>query len=290
MTPVAVLAGLLLARPAPPHADARARVAGLKRLLAWLAPTAAAFTALAVAAGAAIRDRPTVVGALAIGAVVTVFLLFRRFATQAVESLDDAGAGQERLEAELVAAREAKEEYRSLAYHDSLTGLPNRSLFHDRLGLAITHTSRQQGRLALLYLDIDDFKGVNDTYGHGTGDRLLVDLAGRMRAAVRAEDTVARVGGDEFVVLLAQVSGAGDAGRVAAKVLDAVRAPFRMDGHEVSIAASVGVSVYPDDGASPEELVRNADGAMYRDKQRQPAPDPGAVAGDGEGEERTRAD
>jgi len=158
--------------------------------------------------------------------------------------------------------------------------LPNRSLFHDRLGLAITHTSRQKGQLALLYLDIDDFKGVNDSFGHGSGDRVLVELAGRIRAAVRAEDTVARLGGDEFVVLLAQVSGAGDAERVAVKVLDAVRAPFRVDGHAVALAASVGVSVYPGDGTSPDELVGSADRAMYRDKQRGATPDSGAVAKD----------
>lgn len=109
-----------------------------------------------------------------------------------------------------------------------------------------------------------------------------MDLAGRIRAAVRAEDTVARVGGDEFVVLLAQVSGAGDAGRVAAKVLDALRVPFRVDGHEVSVAASVGVSVYPGDGSSPEELVRSADGAMYREKQREAMPGADAAARDDE--------
>jgi diguanylate cyclase (GGDEF)-like protein len=241
---------------------------------------AAAFAALAAAAGAAFHDRPTVVGAVAIGgAVALVFLLFRRIAAQVIGRLDDASAGQERLETELAVVAEAREEYRSLAYHDGLTGLPNRSLFHDRLGLAITHSSRRQGHLALLYLDVDNFKGVNDAFGHGSGDRVLVELAGRIRAAVRAEDTVARLGGDEFVVLLAHVSGAGDAARVAAKVLDSVRPPFRVDGHEVSIAASVGMSVYPDDGTSPDDLMRHADGAMYRDKQRE-GPDPGAAAGD----------
>jgi GGDEF domain-containing protein len=192
---------------------------------------AAAFAALAVAAGAAFRDRSTVLGALAIGgAVAMAFLPLRRLATQVLESLDETSAGQARLEAQLAAVLEAKEEYRTLAYHDGLTGLPNRSLFHDRLGLAITHICRRQGHLALLYLDIDDFKGVNDSLGHGSGDRVLVELAGRIRAAVRAEDTVARLGGDEFVVLLAQVTGTGDAARVAATVLDAVRPPFRVDG------------------------------------------------------------
>jgi diguanylate cyclase (GGDEF)-like protein len=284
--------GRLFARPPPSHADDRsAHLTGLRQLLGWLAPASAGFAALAVAAGAAFRDRSTVVGALAIGgAVAMVFLLLRRLATQVLESLDDASAGQERLETRLAAVLEAKEEYRTLAYHDDLTGLPNRSLFHDRLGLAITHSSRLQGHLALLYLDIDDFKGVNDSFGHGSGDRVLVELAGRIRAAVRAEDTVARLGGDEFVVLLAQVTGAGDAARVAAKVLDAVRPPFRVDGHEVSIAASVGVSVYPDDGTSPDDLVRNADGAMYRDKRRPATPGPGAARADGEDGMRRGAD
>jgi diguanylate cyclase (GGDEF)-like protein len=245
----------------------------------WLAPTAAAFAVLAASAGATFHDRPTVVGAVAMGgAVGLIFVLFRRLAAQVLESLDDASGGQERLETQLAAAEEAKEEYRSLAYHDELTGLPNRTLFHDRLGLAITHSSRSQGHLALLYLDIDDFKRVNDSFGHGSGDRVLVELGCRIRAAVRAEDTVARVGGDEFVVLLAEVTGAGDAARVAVKVLDAVRHPFRVDGHDVTIAASVGVSVYPDDGTSSDDLVRHADGAMYRDKQRPAAPDPGAAA------------
>jgi diguanylate cyclase (GGDEF)-like protein len=276
--------GRLFAKPPPSDADDRsAHLTGLRQLLGWLAPTAAAFAALAVAAGAAFRDRSTVVGALAMGgAVAMVFLLLRRLATQVLQSLDDASAGQARLEARLAAVLEAKEEYRTLAFHDGLTGLPNRSLFHDRLGLAITHSSRLQGHLALLYLDIDDFKGVNDSFGHGSGDRVLVELAGRIRAAVRAEDTVARLGGDEFVVLLAQVTGAGDAARVAAKVLDAVRPPFRVGGHEVSVKASVGVSVYPDDGTCPDDLVRNADGAMYRDKRRQTMPDPGEDGKDDE--------
>jgi diguanylate cyclase (GGDEF)-like protein len=259
-----------VAGPPPSDADHRgADLAGPRPILDWLAPAAAAFAALAVVAGAAFRDRPTALGGLTIaGAVATVFLLFRWFAARIRESLNDASIGHGRLETELAAVREAKEEFRTLAYHDDLTGLPNRSLFHDRLGLAITHSSRQESHLAVLFLDLDDFKGVNDSFGHASGDRALVELAGRIRGAVRAEDTVARLGGDEFIVLLAQVTGAGDAARVAAKVLDAVRAPFRLDGHQVSIGASVGVSVFPRDGVSPEELVRSADQAMYRAKER----------------------
>jgi diguanylate cyclase (GGDEF)-like protein len=224
----------------------------LRRLLVWAAPAGAAFAALAAAAGAAFRDRPTVLGALALIASVAMLpLLFRGLATRIRARLD-------------------------AAYHDDLTGLPNRSLLYDRLGLAIEHSHRQASHLALLFLDLDDFKTVNDSFGHGSGDRLLVELATRVRSSVRAGDTVARFGGDEFIVLLNSVTGADDAARVATKVLDAVRAPFRLEGHAVSIAASVGVSVYPGDGTSAAELVRSADAAMYRDKQRAGTPDFGS--------------
>jgi diguanylate cyclase (GGDEF)-like protein len=243
---------------------------------------------LAAVGGAALRDRPTVFGALAlIGAVAMVPLLFRGLATRILAVLN---SERETLQAELDAARKTEEEFRDLAYHDDLTGLPNRSLLYDRLGLAITQSHRQASHLALLFLDLDDFKTVNDSFGHGSGDRVLVELAARVRGSVRAGDTVARFGGDEFIVLLDSVSGAEDAGRVAAKVLDAVRAPFRLDGHEVVVAASVGVSVYPGDGTSPDELVKSADAAMYRDKQREATPHPRAVwlAGGGSGDEGRR--
>ena len=121
---------------------------------------------------------------------------------------------------------------------------------------------------------------MNDSFGHGPGDRLLVELAASAFAgSVRAGDTVARFGGDEFVVLLDSVTGAEDAARVAAKVLDAVRAPFRIEATRSRIAASVGVSVYPGDGTTPDELVRSADAAMYRDKHESPLATGGAAGG-----------
>jgi diguanylate cyclase (GGDEF)-like protein len=248
----------------------------LRRHLGWAVPAGAAFATLAAAAGAAFRDRPTVSGALTlIAAVALLPLLIRGLATRILVRLDDGITERETLQAELDAARKTKDEFRDLAYHDDLTGLPNRSLLYDRLGLAVTHAYRQAGHLALLFLDLDDFKTVNDSFGHGSGDRLLVELATRVRSSVRAGDTVARFGGDEFIVLLDSVAGAEDAAHVAAKVLDAVRAPYRLDGHEVSIAASVGVSVYPGDGTSADELMKSADAAMYRDKQRAATPGPG---------------
>ena len=256
-----------------PASPTRDRDAQLRRRLGWAAPVGAAFAALAAAAGAALGDRPTVFGALALLAIVAMLpLLLQGLATSILARLDAATTDRENLQAELDAAHEAKEAFRELAYHDDLTGLPTRTLLYDRLGLAITQSHRQASHLALLFLDLDDFKTVNDSFGHGSGDRLLLELATRVRGSVRAGDTVARFGGDEFVVLLDSVTGPEDAGRVAAKVLDAVQAPFRLDGHEVAIAASVGVSVYPRDGTSPDELVRSADAAMYRDKQRESAP------------------
>jgi len=246
--------------------------------LGWAAPAGAAFATLSAVAGAAFRDRPTVFGALVVGAVVMVPLLFRGIATRVRAFLDAAVAERESLRAELDAAQKAKEELRSLAYHDDLTGLPNRSLLYDRLGLAITQSRREASHLAVLFLDLDHFKAVNDSLGHGSGDRLLVEFADRVRSSVRAGDTVARFGGDEFIVLLDSVTGAEDAARVAAKVRDAVRAPFRFEGHEVRVEASAGVSVYPGDGTSPDELLRVADAAMYRDKQRAATPGPGALS------------
>lgn len=244
----------------------------LRHTLGWAAFAGAAVAALAAAAGAAFRDSPTLLAAaFLVAAVATVSLTFQGLAARILARLDAAVSERDTLQTELVAARKTREEWRTLAYHDDLTGLPNRSLLLDRLGLAIAHARRLGGHLALLFLDLDDFKSVNDSLGHGIGDRLLVELATRVRASVRAGDTVARFGGDELVVLLDSVTGAADAAHVAAKVLAAVQAPFRLDGHEIRVAASIGVSVYPGDGTSPDELVSRADAAMYRHKRRERA-------------------
>jgi diguanylate cyclase (GGDEF)-like protein len=269
--------GRRLAGWPPPSPRDRGVDLALERHLGWAAPAAGGFATLAAAAGAAFYDHPTVFGAVAvITAVITLPLLSRGLTKRILRRLEVAITEREIFEAELDAAHRTKDEFRDLAYHDDLTGLPKRSLLYDRLDLAITQSHRQEGRLAVLFLDLDDFKTVNDSYGHDSGDRLLVELAKRVRCSVRAADTVARFGGDEFVVLLHTVTGTRDASRVAAKVLHAVQAPYRLDGHEVSIVASVGVSVYPDDGTLPDQLVRNADAAMYREKRRGAARPPDA--------------
>jgi diguanylate cyclase (GGDEF)-like protein/PAS domain S-box-containing protein len=156
-----------------------------------------------------------------------------------------------------------------MAQHDTLTGLPNRALFDDRLQHAIVQTHRQRGRLALLYVDLDHFKPVNDTLGHAVGDVLLKAVAQRMFECVRASDTVARIGGDEFVVLLPTVHDAADALAVAEKIRFALNQSFEVvPGKMVNISSSTGVAIYPDHGRDEIELSKNADMAMYRSKQQ----------------------
>ncbi|MGE5652578.1 GGDEF domain-containing protein [Noviherbaspirillum sp. UKPF54] len=153
------------------------------------------------------------------------------------------------------------------ARHDELTGLPNRRLFHDRMASALARCKRKQGRLALLYLDIDDFKQVNDSYGHAAGDLLLQEVAQRLARCVREEDTVARLGGDEFVVLLEEVHGPDDASHIADKIRGAVQQPVHIDGLAWQTRTSIGTALYPEHGLEAEDLIKHADKAMYRDKR-----------------------
>jgi diguanylate cyclase (GGDEF)-like protein len=151
------------------------------------------------------------------------------------------------------------------ALHDSLTGMPNRVLFEDRLAHALATSKRDGAQVGVLFVDLDGFKNVNDTYGHAIGDELLKQVARRLVGTVRATDTVARLGGDEFVVVLASVVGIEDAVLVAEKALEVMRLPFQVTGHVLSVSASVGVTI-AHDGDDPESLLNHADGAMYRAK------------------------
>jgi diguanylate cyclase (GGDEF)-like protein/PAS domain S-box-containing protein len=164
--------------------------------------------------------------------------------------------------------RKAEATIKELAYHDSLTGLPNRALFEDRLRLALAQSQRSRQMLAVMFLDIDRFKLVNDTLGHTGGDRLLKGVAGELSTVLRDGDTVARVGGDEFTLLLPAISGEGDAVAVAERILGLLKQPRRVDGQEFSVTTSIGITIYPQDGADVEALLRNADTAMYRAKER----------------------
>lgn len=161
---------------------------------------------------------------------------------------------------------ESRHALKHLAQHDVLTGLPNRALFNDRLQQAVAQARREQLRMALLFVDLDGFKVVNDTHGHHVGDLLLVEVAQRMEACVRKADTVARLGGDEFVVLLPLVDGDQAALRVADKVCQALWQVFELDGLQLRISASIGVVVYPDHGSDENRLSQSADVAMYQAK------------------------
>ncbi|WP_242110245.1 putative bifunctional diguanylate cyclase/phosphodiesterase [Luteimonas aquatica] len=163
--------------------------------------------------------------------------------------------------------KRAEEELRYLANHDTLTGLPNRTLLSERLWRAILHAQHSQTRIAVLFLDLDRFKDINDSLGHATGDRILCAAARRLQSAVGEHHTVARHGGDEFTVVLENLAAHHDADAMAQAVLDAFEAPLSIDKHlEVSISPSIGVSLYPDHGASPASLLKHADTAMYQAK------------------------
>lgn len=163
--------------------------------------------------------------------------------------------------------RKAENQIQHLAYHDALTGLPNRHLFVDRLDTALSRAHRTGESLAVLFVDVDHFKGINDSLGHTAGDSLLRTLAQRIRAALRAEDTVARLGGDEFTVLVSGLRDPEDLLRLTQKVHETVKCPVDLAGREISVSASIGVGFHPQDGETAEELLRNADLAMYRAKE-----------------------
>lgn len=154
------------------------------------------------------------------------------------------------------------------AYHDLLTGLPNRQLFSDRLGQALLHARREGEMVGVMFLDLDHFKEVNDTLGHNTGDLLLQEVARRLPHSVRKGDTIARFGGDEFVLLLPNIQRIHNAVVLAEKILAAFDKPFKLEGAELSIRPSIGISLFPRDGDQPEGLVRKADEAMYQAKQK----------------------
>jgi diguanylate cyclase (GGDEF)-like protein len=170
------------------------------------------------------------------------------------------------LQAEVEERRLSAERNEFLAYYDSLTELPNRSLFSKLLGQALACAQVEDGQLALLFVDLDRFKNINDTLGHSAGDQLLQEVARRLRGCLREGNTVARLGGDEFVVLLPRVGGRAEVEAVAHKVLGATSKPFTALGQEFHVTASVGVSTYPQDGTDERALMKNADIAMYQAK------------------------
>jgi diguanylate cyclase (GGDEF)-like protein len=231
------------------------RARELRRLNARLTRVEDSFSA--TLGGAARRLRT-----LLVAAIITIGL-----------ALVFAGAFVARRVAHLLARRElelreseSRNEYR--ATHDSLTDLPNRALFADRLAVAIHQARRRDQRIAVMFLDFDAFKAVNDTYGHAAGDQVLIEAAQRLRSCLRAEDTVARLGGDEFILLLAgEISHVSHVATMAHKILGTFERPFTVEGREISLSASIGISLFPDAGDDPEQLVTRADAALYRAKE-----------------------
>jgi diguanylate cyclase (GGDEF)-like protein len=155
---------------------------------------------------------------------------------------------------------------RHFAYHDPLTGLPNRSLLHDRLEQAVAQAARVQKLVALLLLDVDGFKQVNDRFGHATGDELLRKIAGRLRACIRRGDTACRYGGDEFVVMLPEIDTSEVADHIAQKISACLATPYAIDGAIIAVTVSVGISIYRDSAQPCVELIKQADAAMYHAK------------------------
>lgn len=161
----------------------------------------------------------------------------------------------------------ANEKLRSIALYDALTGLPNRLLLRDRLEQTIARAERSAKPFALLFVDLDKFKPVNDSFGHHVGDSLLAAVGERLVASVRKDDTVARAGGDEFVVVLSQIGHADEAATISAKILRELSRTFLIEGRELNISCSIGISIYPEDGSNVDTLISCADAAMYRAKR-----------------------
>lgn len=160
-----------------------------------------------------------------------------------------------------------EEKIQLMAFHDSLTGLPNRKLFSDRLGIVLAQAKRNKKKVGIVMLDLDNFKDVNDTFGHDVGDTLLKAVAERLSGTLRKSDTVARFGGDEFVLIFPDMEVIEEAIQVVQKIIDRFHKPFLIDTHQLVVTTSIGIAVYPNDGMDEEILMKNADIAMYQAKQ-----------------------
>ena len=169
---------------------------------------------------------------------------------------------------QFIQRKQAEDKLAHLAQFDTVTGLPNRYLFNDRLSLTLVQAQRNEWSIAVLFVDLDRFKAINDTYGHAAGDTLLRQVATRLKDCVRSGDTVGRLSGDEFAVMLSNLAKADDAGLVAQKIVTALAAPFDLGGNTGYVSASIGIAVFPGDGSDPDVLIKNADTAMYRAKEQ----------------------
>ncbi len=193
-------------------------------------------------------------------------LMLEQIQSRDTQLADYAAELEQRVAARTADLEALTEQFRHLAYHDELTGLPNRALFVDRLKKSIASCERKKSKLAVMFLDLDKFKVINDTLGHAVGDHLLTEVAQRIRHCLRGEDTVARMGGDEFTILVNDLTDIDAAGDVAGKIVAALQQPMVVNNHCLQISASVGISIFPDDTDQADKLMTFADGAMYQAK------------------------
>lgn len=187
--------------------------------------------------------------------------------TQLERELSDTQAELSDTKIELSVTQVAEEMATHRALHDGITGLPNRALFDDRLEQALAEAIRHAWTLAVMFIDLDQFKSINDSYGHHIGDKVLRMVAERLEASLRAVDTVSRLGGDEFVCLMQDVKEEIDVANIAKKIIDAISATCEIEGAKLTVRPSIGIALYPRDGQTPAALLKNADTAMYRAKQ-----------------------
>lgn len=192
-------------------------------------------------------------------------MLNRELQLQRVRDLERLNAELQRENAE---RKEAEKQAHEISIRDPLTGLLNRRPLMEYLDHAIAYCARYQQHFALLFLDLNRFKEINDTYGHDIGDELLIQVAERISDTVREADLVARFGGDEFVVLLKQIAALADASQVAEKIIRAIEQPIDTSAHQLQISASVGIAIYPQDGATSQDLIKHSDIAMYKEKKQ----------------------
>jgi diguanylate cyclase (GGDEF)-like protein/PAS domain S-box-containing protein len=202
------------------------------------------------------------------GAVLGAFAIYCGVTRKPAEAELDLVSKASRLAAIAIEQRQLTSRLAHQAQHDALTGLPNRVLFEDRLQAALVHARRSNWHTAVLFVDLDRFKQINDTLGHPVGDALLQQVARRLEGCIRKTDTLARMGGDEFTVLLTELRDCQYSQKVAQKLLDSLGAPFHVDGYELFVSASIGISTFPRDGSDAATLQRNADSAMYQAKNR----------------------
>jgi diguanylate cyclase (GGDEF)-like protein len=207
-------------------------------------------------------------------AAVQLFSETQELTPVAVHSQDELGMlarsigqMQEHLLAYLNNLKLGMDEMEHQARHDALTGAPNRAMLHDLLQFSVTNARRKGTLLAVLFIDLDHFKEVNDSFGHAAGDALLIAVVQRLKEAVRESDVVARMSGDEFVVMVHPVDDPQQLAVISQKLIDALQDPFELQGRSLCISASIGISVFPLDGGSTEELLHNADAAMYHAKR-----------------------